>query len=279
MKLRFVAILLVVLLSGTWSVNTTAEAATEVTVKSEKQMVNALHETFLNRGKDIVIKYSIKGYKLNPDALIEKVLAKNDKRISKDYDYLKYSLGRWGCSGVKVNNTTTINFKFSYKTTLKQEKALDKKVKSILEELDLEEATDYEKVKAIHDYIVNLVSYDTELMRFSAYNALIDKAAVCEGYSMLAYLMFTEVGLESRIIDGYGNRIEHSWNIVKVDDKWYNIDLTWDDPITSNGEPMLVYDYFLKSNEDFTGHIRNAEFETEKFVKTYPISKTSYEME
>ncbi len=95
---------------------------------------------------------------------------------------------------------------------------------------------------------------------------------------MAAYRMFTEAGLECRIITGKGNGEDHAWNIVKVNGKWYNIDLTWDDPVSSDGKAMLVYDCFLKSTKDFKGHKRDAEYKTEEFVKAYPISKTSYKM-
>lgn len=35
------------------------------------------------------------------------------------------------------------------------------------------------------------------------------------------------------------------WNLVNVDNNWYHLDLTWDDPVTSNGTDVLEYDYFL----------------------------------
>ena len=294
MKRRLIVILLIVIMAGRtaetgvfrgiaydepWNVSATAEAATEVTVKSEKELIKTLYQTLLSRENEIVIKYSIKDYRIDLEDLINKIHAIDSKETAKDNDYLKLSLETWGYSGTIIGNKTTLNFVFTYKTTLKEEKAVDKKVKSVLEELELEEATDYEKVKAIHDYIINLVSYDNQLLKASAYNALIEQSAVCEGYSMLAYLMFAQVGLESRIVAGSGNGIPHSWNIVKVDDLWYNIDLTWDDPISSTGEPMLVYDYFLKSSKDFKGHRRYVEYTTKKFEKAYPITKTSYVME
>jgi transglutaminase/protease-like cytokinesis protein 3 len=69
---------------------------------------------------------------------------------------------------------------------------------------------------------------------------------------------------------------EHVWNIVKVDGKWYNIDLTWDDPILDNGESMISYDFFLKNNEDFYDHLRAPEYSTEEFLLAHEISGESY---
>lgn len=291
MKKRLFTILIVLLLSGNITearilpglvhenrlkVSMVADAATEVTIKNEKALIKTLYQTLLNREEKIVIKHFIPDYNIDLNDLLAKVYAIDDENTAKDSDYLEYSLIRWGYSGKRVGKETTLNFEFTYKTTLKEEQALDKKVKSALQGLDLEGASDYEKGKAIHDYIINRVSYDNTLKKASAYDAMISKSAVCEGYSMLAYRMFTEAGLKCRIISGTGNGGSHAWNIIKVKDKWYNIDLTWDDPISSDGKPMLVYDFFLKSTKDFKNHKRNAEYKTEEFVKTYPISKTSY---
>ena len=52
---------------------------------------------------------------------------------------------------------------------------------------------------------------------------------------------------------------EHVWNLVYLNDKWLNLDVTWDDPVTSNGTDMLMYDYYLIDtntllNKDTTQH-------------------------
>ena len=287
MKRRLFAAALILLLwltiplevSAPSGISTSTQAATEVQVDSEKELINTIYTALLNRQNTITIKYTLPKYELNLNELFDEVLSIDRKKNAKDGDYLRYSIKSWSAEARMVGRDTTLWIKAKYKTTQKEEKAVDKKVKSVLKALELEEASDYDKVKAIHDYIINRVSYDTKLTKASAYDALMDKSAVCEGYSMLAYRMFTEAGLESRIISGTGNGGPHAWNIVKVEGKWYNIDLTWDDPIRSDGKPMLVYDYFLKSTKDFKGHKRDSAFTTDKFVKTYPIAKTSYKPE
>ena len=42
----------------------------------------------------------------------------------------------------------------------------------------------------------------------------------------------------------------HIWNLVKLDNEWYHLDLTWDDPVTSTGEDVLEYDYFLITTDE-----------------------------
>lgn len=107
--------------------------------------------------------------------------------------------------------------------------------------------SEYERVKAFHDYIVNNTEYrDTGDRSHSAAGPLLDGLAVCEGYSnafdMLCYLS----GVECMRINGLGLGGLHAWNIVKIDGQWYNIDVTWDDPVSTR--PILCYDYFLVSD-------------------------------
>jgi len=210
--------------------------------------------------------------------LMYTVFAMDDKTTSKDFDYLKLNVDSWRESW-KWSNTTgaaSLTITVQYATTVEQEKAVDKKVASILKSLNLKGKSDYQKVKAIHNYIINQVSYDKSLKKHTAYNALINKSVVCEGYSLAAYRLFLDAGLSSRVITGKADGGAHSWNIVKVNGKWYNIDLTWDDPITSNGKSVLRYDYFLKNNKAFQDHIRDAEFKTDAFNKAYPMASSSY---
>lgn len=225
--------------------------------------------------------------------VLNAVLAIDRKDTSKDADYLSLLIDNitqgWTVinrytysNGKEVSLTsptdkasTTINVQ--YETTIAQERILDNKIASIIKSLKLTNASDYEKVKKIHDYVINRASYDTKLKKSSAYDLLIDQTAVCEGYTLAAYRLFTDAGLECRVITGSGDGESHAWNIVKVDGQWYNIDLTWDDPISSTGKPILSYDYFLKSDEEFPRHVRDAKFRTSDFLAAYPVAKQSYQ--
>jgi hypothetical protein len=210
--------------------------------------------------------------------LMDIVTALDDKDTSKDYDYLKLAMSNWSTewSWSYQRGKATLTLSVVYRSTLKQEQTLDTKLDRVRKALDLEDTSDYKKVKAIHDYIIKRVSYDQTYRKHTAYNALINKSSVCEGYALAAYRMFVDAGIECRIITGTANGGSHAWNIVKVDGKWYNIDLTWDDPIMSNGEQVLRYDYFLKNTKEFKDHSRDLEFNTKAFLKAYPIAKNSY---
>lgn len=113
----------------------------------------------------------------------------------------------------------------------------------------------YDKIKAFHDYLINYCTYkDTGDRSHSAVGALIDGQAVCEGYTEAFDLLCYLSGIECIEIDGtaQNNTMSgpHAWNKVKLDNIWYNVDVTWDDPISSS--PMLRYDYFLVSDDKMT---------------------------
>ncbi len=267
---------ILIFLCMTWPVEASAKTYT-----TSKDVYSVIKKNLLAHKKEFTIEMNIDtkdeiGTKTDLFAI---VAALDDKDTSKDADYLKLSIKSWrtGWRWSNIGDTASLTFSAVYRTTLKQENKLDTKIDSVLEALDLEDATDYEKVKAIHDYIIKRTSYDQTYEKHSAYNALINKSSVCEGYALAAYRMFTDVGIECRIITGSADGGSHAWNIVKVDNLWYNIDLTWDDPITSSGEQVLRYDYFLKNAKDFSDHTRDKEYNTKAFRKAYPIAEVSYE--
>ena len=107
--------------------------------------------------------------------------------------------------------------------------------------------SEYDQVKAFHDYIVNNTEYgDAGDRSHSAVGSLLDGLAVCEGYADALDLLCYLSGIECICVNGYGNGGRHGWNKVKIDGQWYNVDVTWDDPIST--QPVLRYDYFLVSD-------------------------------
>lgn len=118
---------------------------------------------------------------------------------------------------------------------------------------------DIEKMKYIHDYLVDTIEYDQtfgEKNIYNIYGALVSKTCVCEGYAKASQYLLNEAGLENIIITGTatnsdGKTENHAWNYVNIDEKWYAIDTTWDDPIIVGGGKLtntIRYRYFLKGS-------------------------------
>ena len=171
-----------------------------------------------------------------------------------------------------------LTFGIEYRTTLEQEAETTAKLLEVRKELGLDGKNDYEKVLAIHDYIIDHVTYDYEhvddenyLPQFTACAALLDGVAVCQGYATLMYRMLLAEGIDCRFVTGYANGGPHGWNIVKLGDYYYNVDATFDD-----GEGMDRYECFLKCEKSFSDHLPDPEFQTDEFRTAYPISPTDY---
>lgn len=114
-------------------------------------------------------------------------------------------------------------------------------------------------MRYIHDYLVDTIEYDQtfgEKNIYNIYGALVSKTCVCEGYAKASQYLLNEAGLENIIITGTatnsdGKTENHAWNYVNIDEKWYAIDTTWDDPIIVGGGKLtntIRYRYFLKGS-------------------------------
>ena len=150
-----------------------------------------------------------------------------------------------------------ITLTMSYGTSKEQEEELKNKTNSILAGLNISEASDYEKVRAIYNYICSNVVYDYDhldddsyRLKYTAYAAAINGTAVCSGIADLFYYLATAAGLEARITI---NDI-HAWNIVKVDGKYYYLDPTWDLGLSES-----EYRYFLRGSGDFVSILNGPE--------------------
>lgn len=118
--------------------------------------------------------------------------------------------------------------------------------------------SDYDTVKNVHDYLIENFEYDhnTSMVNHTDIDGFRDKVMVCSGYGLAAYYLLNKAGVETRIITGDGGdgtgSVNHMWNAVKLEGKWYNLDITWDDL----GQGGKIYTYFLKSDSRFPRHVR-----------------------
>ena len=84
--------------------------------------------------------------------------------------------------------------------------------------------SDYEKEKYVHDTILNNVKYDKSSdMNQSAYSALINKKSICAGLSRAFQLIMIRLNIPTYYCVGISS-VNHAWNIVKLDDGYYNVD-------------------------------------------------------
>lgn len=211
-------------------------------------------------------------------------------------DYILWHLSAWG-RGASADTygdgtvVATLYFFFTYHSDSIMEAEVEKKSAELLNELNLNKKTDYQKVRAIYDWICNNVVYDDEHVddetystMYTAYGALIDRTAVCQGYANLFYRLALAAGVDCRFISGTGRTgsgsESHGWNIVKLGELYYNVDSTWDAPRAAAG---YDYDFFLKhgastsAKDDFNdSHVRDSDYNTSAFKRSYPMSTKDY---
>ena len=127
-------------------------------------------------------------------------------------------------------------------------KTIEKNTASVIAEAKTL-GTDYDRIKLFHDWIINRTDYiaNDELYTWRLDGPIIYAKSVCEGYSKAFSYLCQSVGIECICISGTGNGGGHMWNMVKLNGNWYHMDVTWDDPLTSDGRPVLRYNYFLIS--------------------------------
>lgn len=150
-------------------------------------------------------------------------------------------------------------------------KALKKQVNAFLKKVS-PEMTEYEIVLAAHDFIANKVSYDYEVVddydanpySFTAYGALVNGMAVCEGYAKAFQLLMNAVGIDSMCVTGTYDGVGHMWNMVNIGGDWYNVDITFDDQTSLNHLFTNRTDRFMKNNKyvfdgEFSSSVQDGE--------------------
>ncbi len=211
------------------------------------------------------------------DEIAEKAL--EETGVPTQGDYIRWTYAGWNGSYSLESDDEGLHYVFvydcKYYTTAAQEAELSEKIDSVLQSLDInDESSDYDVICAVYDYICANVSYDYDnlndseyLLKYTAYAAMINKTAVCQGYSALMYRMLQQKNIDCRLIPGS----DHAWNIVAIGGVYYNADSTWD-----AGRDPKNYAYFLCGDSDFAGHTRYSEYSTEEFYRLYPMAETKY---
>ena len=146
-------------------------------------------------------------------------------------------------STVNMNYDTT----FDKNKVTKQLEVYDRAIADVMRGAD-SSWSDMEKALYVNDYLARNCQYDTKYEKYSSYNALVDKTAVCQGYA-LAFLELTkQLGVTCEIVTS--DSVDHAWNMIKVGDSYYHVDVTWNDP-TQDMLGRARHIYFMKIKELF----------------------------
>ncbi len=162
---------------------------------------------------------------------------------------------------------------------MKEVPAKVEELNNVIDEITAEAeklSTDYEKALYVHDWIVRNCDYDTNTYYYitadedadiknyspTAYGCLVEHKAICQGYAKAYQLLLTKLGIECGFVFGTATNDtgtdSHAWNYIKLDDGYYLVDVTWDDPVffdsganvgltNAAGAKNICHDYFCLS--------------------------------
>lgn len=162
---------------------------------------------------------------------------------------------------INRNNVGKITIKFERLYSPSQVNYIEQTTDKIIKELNLDndkykEFTERERIKIIHDYLINNSKYSTENEDDkSAYGVFYNKTGNCRGYTEAFLILAHKLDIETVPISNG----DHVWNLVKINNKWYHLDVTWDDPVASDGKDYLIYDYYLLTSSELNKVNRNNE--------------------
>lgn len=121
------------------------------------------------------------------------------------------------------------------------------------------DTTEYDRIKYVYEYIINTVDYEEDAPdNQNIYSALVGKRSVCAGYSRAAQYLLGKTGIECIYVVGTAQgQNAHAWNIVNCDGKYYQMDVTFGDPVffsEESGEEtpgdVIYYDYLCCTDEE-----------------------------
>ncbi len=227
----------------------------DTTIKSEDDAKNAIY-TFLDAGWQ---EYTIK---CDPDYLScvndVKKMVENNTYLT-DLSNFIHPFNTFNKVNTTFNSTGRITLKKENRYTDEQIKKLTEKVNEIYNNIYDSSKNVKENIKIFHDYIINNTKYDSsnttglsDINSSTAYGVLLEGSGICSGYADAMSLFLEKMNIKNYRISSN----THVWNLVFVEGVWLHLDLTWDDPITSDGSDMLSNKYFLidtntlKNNSD-----------------------------
>ena len=122
---------------------------------------------------------------------------------------------------------------------------------------------DFEKALYVHDYIILNCEYDLDLLnlikaegtldgevyseRYTEYSVLVNGTGICGSYALAYRAVMNACGVECLYLSS--KAMNHAWNMIKLDGKWYHVDCCWDDPTPDRyGEARRTY--FLRTDDE-----------------------------
>lgn len=212
--------------------------------KNRQDLLNIIYTT-LNSGWNEFTFYCPEEYLYCIDEVIN---ITNDNVLLSNINGFVHPYNSFKSIETSYNNKGKITLNIYKSYTDDQINIINKKVDEIYYNLINTSMSDTDKIKTIHDYIINNSKYDndringiTKYNSNTAYGNLIEGYGICSGYTDAMAIFLNKMGIKNYKISSEN----HIWNLVYIDGKWVNLDLTFDDPVVTPPKDVLSHDYFL----------------------------------
>lgn len=239
-------------------------------VKNKQEILNVIY-TILNHGLDEFTFYCDKDYENCKKEFSE---ISNDKILLSTINNLVSPYNSYEKIYFQITEYGEIKLNIDRLYSDDEVNEIENKISEFEKEYIKSDMSDIDKIKAFHDYLINKSSYDKQRanaiesgkdisnsISHKANGPLINNIALCSGYSDAMKIYLDKLNIPNYKI----SNTNHIWNRVYINNEWLHLDLTWDDPITSDGRDILLHKFFLITTEelkklDSTGHNYNVEY-------------------
>ena len=244
----------------------------ELTVP-EEEVEGSFYYEQLSSDEQLIYRELLQGVQDMEESIT--IHAGRDDRPEKVYEYLLYDRPElfWcvGSSQMTVYEDYT-EFHPAYscipEERVQRQSEIDAAASDCMAGVD-PSAGEYDKIRYVYEYLVNTVDYDENAPdNQNIYSALVGKSSVCAGYSRAAQYLLDKMGIECIYVVGTAQGQEaHAWNIVNCGGKYYQMDVTFGDPVflsSESGENLpgniIYYDYLCCTDaEILVDHIPSDE--------------------
>lgn len=218
--------------------------AKEQVIHSNPELQQAVKMNIMNYNQNFTVVYKGK------DSNIADVLTKLIPNLLEDSKEVKANLKNYRYSGKYTSEGLIINYRINYYTSYAKEQLAKAEMNKQVSLIKKQHSTTLAKIKAVNDYIVKNTEYSQENgdNAFTKYGLIYQKKAVCQGYALVTEYMLERLGIPVEYVAGSSRSEKHAWNKVKINNKWYNIDTTWNDTKRNNAF-AVSYKYFLVSDK------------------------------
>jgi len=212
-----------------------------------------------NAVKNLNPSFELIGYEYLDEKTASKDIEVTVYRFLLDHPEVFYTSDKYTISTSTSIFGTKINLTFEYLVSSQQE--LDDKINQINNRIDdilanIDLSNKFATELAIHDYIAKEARYyeyenieDIPVKCHGIYGTLIDKEAVCDGFAKTMKLILERCDIKTLVVTGDLKNESHAWNLVNLDDNWYNLDLTSNKSIKNGNISYVIHSYFNITDE------------------------------